>query len=267
MSSSILDNSPGSNVLFCAMPKSSKAVRVYEAAIAHYHPSIDAKKFGKTVRATIESSLLTHGFNRMWAAALTMRKTQGVTHFAMIHDDVGTGIGWCDVLLDEMESVGADMISAVVPIKDARGLTSTGIDNPENPFAPRRLTMHEVMKEDETFTKPEIILNTGLFLVDLRKDWCDKVCFRQTDRLAVTSDGQFVAQTAPEDWDFSRQVRALGGSLWATRKVKLFHERPEFCNSKAWGTMEVDTGDVKRMPEAGPPKTATEELSRVSGLG
>src|SRR5271169_2349317 len=73
------------------------------------------------------ASLLAHNFNRLWCAALNQREKLGLTHFAMHHADVAAPSGWLDTLVDEMHRVGADVLSCVIALKDARGLTSTAL--------------------------------------------------------------------------------------------------------------------------------------------
>ena len=229
-------------ILFVCMPRRGNGVGVYEAAVAHWQPVNSMEKTKKIVRATVSSSLLTHGFNKMWCAALTLRKEHGITHFGMIHDDIGAPVGWADVLMDEMEKFDADLVSAVVPIKDDRGITSTAIDTGDM-FSPTRLTMTEVFERDETFTESGLLANTGLWVCRIDRPWSEKVIFRQTDQMVKTDDGRFVARTSPEDWDFSRQLHQHGCKIYCTRKVQLFHERHEFHNKSPWGRWKTDQGD------------------------
>src|SRR6266404_8904723 len=70
-------------------------------------------------------SVLPTNFNRLWCDALNSRGEQGWTHFAMLHSDVEAEPGWLDTLIAEQQRVQADMVSAVIAIKDGRGLTST----------------------------------------------------------------------------------------------------------------------------------------------
>jgi hypothetical protein len=186
-----------------------------------------------------QASLLPLSFNLLWSQALDAFDKGEITHFAMLHDDVLPMNGWLDVLLTDLEWLEADIVSAVVPIKDGRGLTSTAIES-GNDWNPRRLTLKEVFEREETFTDPAILLNTGCWVCDLSRPWCDKVCFRQQDRIAKREGGRS-AETISEDWDFSRQVRANGGTrLFATRKVQLDHDRPEFTNRLVWGEWQTD---------------------------
>jgi hypothetical protein len=192
------------------------------------------------------ASLLPLSFNLLWTQALAARQLDGTTHFAMLHDDVLPAAGWLDVLLHELEWLEADIVSAVVPIKDHQGLTSTALETGDV-WNPRRLTMKEIFDRQETFTHDGILLNTGCWVCDLRKPWCDKVWFKQQDRVVKKDDGTYSAETISEDWDFSRQVRALGGiRLYATRKVQLDHDRSEFTNRYVWGTCETDPNHVPK---------------------
>jgi len=57
----------------------------------------------------------------------------------------------------------------------------------------------------------------------------------------VVEKGLYKAKTQSEDWHFSKQVRALGGSVWATRKVAVGHiGRADYMNNAVWGTEETD---------------------------
>ena len=72
-------------------------------------------------------SIATHTFNMLWAQAYNARRELGLTHFAMLHSDVHPDENWIDTLLDEMDRTGADVVSAIIAIKDCKGLTSTGL--------------------------------------------------------------------------------------------------------------------------------------------
>ena len=188
-----------------------------------------------------QASLLPLAFNLLWTQALNAAKCGELTHFAMLHDDVCPDPGWLDVLLSELEWREADIVSAVVPMKDGRGLTSTALDVTGDEWNPYRLTLAEAFDREETFTHPAILLNTGCWVCRLDRPWCRKVWFRQCDRTREEPDGNLSAQTASEDWNFSRDVRACGGTrLYATRKVRLDHERAEFTNRHPWGMWTRD---------------------------
>ena len=101
--------------------------------------------------------------------------------------------------------------------------------------------MHEIMKMEPTFTFPNILLNDGLMLVDLRKDWVNHIWFHFDDKITMYRGKRQVAMK-PEDWNFSRDARKLGATMYATREVRLTHHgQQSFPNSFAWGTHETDT--------------------------
>lgn len=206
------------------------------------------------IRAGSQSSLLCYGFNSLWAGALNARATMGVTHFAMIHADIVPEPFWLDILLEEMTRLSADVVSAVIPIKSTQGLTSTGIDNLYDPWHPRRLTMAEIMRLPETFNNcccletmpespddvPALLINTGLFLVDLRKAWVEEATFTIHDRIIKIGE-EYQAQVQSEDWVFSRFLADVGARVFATRKVKLTHVGEyAYPNDSAWGHWETD---------------------------
>ena len=216
-------------------------------------------------------SVLEHNFNVLWTNGLN-RRHNGLTHFAMQHNDVCPTAGWLDILMAEMDATGADMVGAVVPIKNDRGLTSLAVHHHEDLWTPRRLTMSEVFRLPATFRAEEVLwhgpaygqllLNTGLWLVKLG-DWCDRIVpstgqvptFRvQTRILNVRPGGKDrCPQFIPEDWDWSRQLQELGLTVAATRKVSLYHENPDYHTNGPWGTWNTDLGFYefnKRLREA-----------------
>jgi hypothetical protein len=175
----------------------------------------------------------------------------------MLHNDVVPEPGWLDILLDEMAAHDADLMSAVIPIKDPIcGLTSTGIDS-DNPFeVERRITMTELFELPETFTSVDcgygsdrLLVNTGCFVLDFTKDWRKftnpdgtlKLCFTSPDRIGRRADGQWECQHAPADWGFSRYLNSLGLKVMATRKVRVMHMGDMgYANDHAWGDWTTD---------------------------
>jgi hypothetical protein len=186
-------------------------------------------------------SLLAYGFNCLWVRALEQRP-HGCTHFLMLHADiVPIERDWLARLYQAMVAHDAQVLSAVVPLKDASGLTSTAYYAEGE--ALRRLTMHEVMAGAETFTAPDLLVNTGLLLVDLRKPWVEEICFTITDRIQKHADGSFAVHVLGEDYGFSLQARRLGIPLWATRAVPLSHAGLSwYPNFTAWGALSHDDG-------------------------
>jgi len=184
----------------------------------------------------IQSSLLALGFNKAWAAALDAE----AEFFLLLHDDLlPVTDHWPAVLFDELTTNKASMLSVVSPIKTADGLTSTALET-DDIWNPRRLSLAEVFARDETWTEPGLLVNTGLLLVDFRQDWVKGTCFTIRDRITVR-DGQRVAEAQPEDWDLTRQARAAGASIFATRKVVVQHVgHASYDTGSVWGTQETD---------------------------
>jgi len=187
-------------------------------------------------------SLLTGVFNQCWAQGLNARDDNQCDYFVMLHSDVVVKTpNWVDVLLDEMEKHRAKVMSAVIPIKNVLGHTSTGVDDPTDPWGTvRLLTMHEIMRLPVTGTRKNLVVNTGLMAVDFTEPWVEKICFHMHDKIEKVG-GRWRAKTIPEDWDFSRQCRDLGVEVWATRAVAVDHVgRAVYPNDAAWGLEETD---------------------------
>ena len=195
-------------------------------------------------------------FNLLWGAAMQLADQGIVTHAAMLHSDVQAEDYWLDKLLDEMEKSGADVVSAVIPLKGPEGVTSTAIDDPDNPWRPlRRLCMREIVSLPKTFSAEDagypnnaLLINTGCWLADLRKPFWretdeEGVCrfyFEQIDRLRHV-DGKWIIERQSEDWVASRMLAELGAVVRATYAVKVAHHgRAHWINQGAWGTWEED---------------------------
>jgi hypothetical protein len=190
-------------------------------------------------------SLLAMNFNALWCDMLNLREEGRVTHFLLLHADVVPETPqWLPRLLAEMQRVGADALSVIIPIKTEAGYTSTARDT--DPWRPQRYTMHEIMAKPETWTAPDLLANTGCLLVDVREPWVEGICFTIRDKIHRGPDGKWIQQTQPEDWDFSRQVRARGRSLWVTRTVAVRHMgNYPYPNDRAWGTESHDALNVE----------------------
>ena len=257
--------------IFVAQPLYSRTVH-YGAAEAF----LKASKTCRMVNKTDGSSLLARNFNLLFCHALEWRDRGQADYFAMIHGDVVPPVWWADVMIAEMERVGADVLSAVVPLKSEHGLTSTAIDRVALTdlelagdlagdgggyevedcthfwAVERRLTMTEVMGLPITFGAADVcpghalLVNTGLFVCNLHRNWYDNddFCFTIRDRIVrERQDGRVVKRTVqcvPEDWHFSREVQRHGGKVMATRIVPLFHDHERYNNHSAWGEWSWD---------------------------
>lgn len=186
-------------------------------------------------------SILTASFNALWCWALNARKVQPqpMTHFLMLHADirpmVNPGSNWFTTLLEEMEAIHAEVISQIVPIKDGRGLTSTAFDT--NQWAPMRLSLTQAMAFPKTWTCEGLLWNTGMMLVDLRKDWVENIHFEMSDGIRKNEEtGEFYPIIEPEDWNFSRKCRRLGVLGAVTRAVELDHHGTNaWSSTRVWG--------------------------------
>lgn len=199
--------------------------------------------------------------NILWVSALNKFEAGEITHFAMLHTDIVPVPGWLDLLIGEMEDTKADIISVPAPLKDNRGLTSSGIGDPNDRWGPfRRFTMRELVKlpatfgiEDTPHPDKYLLHNTGCWLLDLRNP-----IFRQTDERgylkavfnfpvgAVRTDKGWASLRESEDWYFSRMVHELGAKSLITRKVELFHMDGGrgYGNQDAWGDYKAGDEDT-----------------------
>ncbi len=208
----------------------------------------------QTLIQTKQLSALCWCFNWFWANALNDKT---VDYFLLIHADIVPVAPqkWISKLIAEAENAHADLFSVLSPIKNQDGLTSTALASAEHPHE-RRLTMTEAMQLPETFdaddvanvygwqsdTDTTMLVNTGLMLVDLRRNrakW-ETMWFKTVDRVEK-QNGKFVATFVPEDWDFSKQAHANGLRVAATRAVTLIHHGAiDYRNDAAWGTKAAD---------------------------
>lgn len=193
----------------------------------------------------ISTSLLTSAFNRCWVEALNKRddKPVGVTHFLLMHADiVPIEFNWLQQLWEEFSRNNCKVLSVAIPIKNDIGLTSIGMES-EDHWRPRRLTVTEILDMPVTWTSHTVLVNTGLLLVDFTEPWVEKICFTINDKIHKPN-GKWVTEVESEDWNFSRQCRALGIDLWVTRRVAVQHMgRSQWRNDLKWG-QPVDPGII-----------------------
>lgn len=235
--------SPSPARVFLALPTSNLQMQLGAAAAAFRHPVGDRELVESVAPESAASSLLAFCFNHLWCSALNQR--EAFTHFAMLHSDVEPEPFFLDVLVAEMRAVGADLLSVVTPIKTHHGLTSTAIDEEDDLYRPRRLTMAEIFALPETFSSKDLggkplLVNTGCWICRLDLPWIEELRFTVQDRI-VRRDGKLVAETVSEDHFFSREFARQGGKVFATRKVKVSHYGlVPFVNFRAWGSWTTD---------------------------
>jgi len=202
--------------------------------------------------AARQASGLTANFNNLFAAALNARRqTDRPVLFAMLHDDVQPRCEWwLDALIAELDAGPFDVVSAVVPIKDGRGVSSTGIGHPDpdqrwHPL--KRFTFRELDGMPGTFTAADVgfpgyplLVNTGCWVCRLG-EWAEPpFAFRFEDRIVRDGDG-YVAEFVPEDWAASRWWWERGLRVAATRSVPLTHWGDgAFVNDRPWGSYQTD---------------------------
>lgn len=220
-------------------------------------------------------SLLANGFNRFWVEALNARESFGITHFAMLHADIlPLNRNWLEVMLDEMETHNADLVSGIVAIKDGRGVTSTGWhpcvwpdDHPDleafraNGTRPdyakcfdnklvRHVCIDHLKELPPTFdcgaalADDYLLVNTGLWLADIRNPLFDKCWFEIRDWLVRDESGKLIPKVMPEDWHFSMQVADLGGKVMATQKTPVIH-----YGSEGFMTLRTDPETLQKLTE------------------
>ena len=234
-------------------------------------------------------------FNTLWTDAMNNYEAGKITHFAMLHGDITPDPSqrWLDILMDTMEERQAVLVSAVSPIKDGRGITSSGICDPANPWSSyRRFTSREILNElpkafDNRLAgypdKP-LLHNTGMWVCDLRHpvfrqtnpDGSLKMFFRFPERVIRGEDGQWVKQQESEDWLFSRELWEAGvTNTWITSEPKLTHHgRIGFQNWTEFGQFtagDENTAHLWRKDLEAKPLALTQllefELGKKCNLG
>jgi hypothetical protein len=210
-----------------------------------------------------EASLLAYNFNLLWCHALN---EPSLRYCAMVHADVAPEGGWLDVLIDEIAEHDADIISAAIPIKDPRGLTSCGIGYPDEKrwrVPVKRFTLAELHELPRTFSATDagypdypLLMNTGCWLADLQteravhwykrdSDGSLRIHFAIRDEIAWSSSngntGGWGVHTQSEDWFWSHRIWQAGLHARVTRAIKIHHVGKFFyTNDRVWGSVAED---------------------------
>lgn len=240
-------------------PQVTEQARVF-IAVPTYNGWVRMEAFRGLMLATSNSriyhqfnkaSLLANGFNRLYATAWNTRRLMPWSHWCLHHADIEAPEFFLDVMLEEMDRVGADVLSCAVAIKDGRALSSTGTVQANGNI--RRLTLKEVHRLPETFSAADLpaigidtplVVNTGLMLVRMDRPWSKKVCFRIGDAMREDDNGDLHPIGLPEDWGFSVWANEQGLRLFCTRKLLIRHHGEwswsNECPADGW---ETDLGD------------------------
>lgn len=207
--------------------------------------ALQATKEHQVLFSKADSSACTMMFNMLLLQALELHAQGKIDYFLLWHSDIVPEAYFIDKMMKIMIEKKAEVLSAIVPIKDEKGLTSTALDEPVGDvplkWRPRRLTMAEIMQREPTFTDPKLLVNTGLLLIDLSTAWAKEIYFHFDDAI-IWHHGKRLPVLEPEDWMFSRDARRMGcKSMWVTREVNLRHMGDSaFPNDQAWGSMQTD---------------------------
>lgn len=216
-------------------------------------------------------SLLNTNCNELLEQAWNNRQRHGIDWFCMLHSDIDADNGWVDTLIAEAEKHSADLISAISPIKNGEGISSTAISTEVAPHGHAgRLTMRQVNHETfpetfdasmaadalaelpEPFGVPDLPrrglwLNTACMAFRLDRPWRfktranpDGIVFQTLNYFE--EEGNCIRHRAvSEDWLFAESIIQQGGRCFATTKVKLNHRGSHnYPNYSAWGSVPND---------------------------
>lgn len=228
--------------VFCCMPSSGKCDT--EAAASHY--ALPTRGKTNIIPGHSFSSLLAKGHNDLWGAAIHYARNGIITHYLNHHADIEIRThGWLDVMIEEMNRTGAAILSVCQPIKANVRVLGTEVSTAlptDDPWRYRKLTWDEIADLPPTFTLPNLLVNTGLLLIDVRRQefWQKndrgeyKFYFTINDRIIDGPDGVPVAQYQPEDYNFSAICHEAGLPVYATRVIDCLHYgRVGFSNQPA----------------------------------
>lgn len=199
-------------------------------------------------------SLLAMNFNGLLCSALN--QTPACDYFLLHHNDIGIGpdaCGWLDYMIEQIQEHKAAALSLVVPIKDGRGMTSTGLlKRTHGKREHRRIVVKELDGLPDTFDVKDVAklfdaetpedclmtVNTGVLLLDLKqiRPHIEKLCFTIRDKITIREDGLAAVHVWPEDWNFSEAAHDLGLHVIANKNVPLTHKgNLGFMTGARWG--------------------------------
>jgi hypothetical protein len=189
-----------------------------------------------------KGSLLCLAFNQLLAEALNKKDEGDITHMLMCHADVAAQQGFANVLYRIMRERGDTVVSAVVNIKEPeRRRTSCAVGNRHDHFDIRRyIETTDRLSMPETFCTADVaredgeilLVNTGMWLADLRSEFWDSFEFSFTDRIMRNpATGKRQAFCVPEDWNLAYQMDEAGVPYSASWKIVTRHFGPSVWNS------------------------------------
>lgn len=194
------------------------------------------RKIDIVARREIRMSSIVGGFNNLWIEAINLRNEGKVDYFAMQHNDIEPESWWLDTLMAEMTSRNAGLISVVSPIKSHdRKLTTNAWGCEDDIWARRLITVEEMRRFPSTFAPEQVcepgqvmLINTALWLADIRSPVWDDFVFKQYARFVPGEDGRLECELMPEDWELAHFCHSRKIPYLVTTKVKLKHFGMEY---------------------------------------
>lgn len=218
---------------YLAMPRFGRVD--FAAAAAMLSPNDHTYPEGYRVRvvggSSVDTGVAEYSFNQMWSRALDLRDSGEATHFAMLHSDIEPiDPAWLNRLYMEMVDHHLVAVSAVVPIKNDSGNTSTAIGDEVDPWHVLRYVRTDQRPHlPVTFTGEDVcergevlLINTGCLLIDMRPELWDDFEWKMRTRIRRTQRGR-VCEMHSEDWEMSYHIHNSGARYGATWSVRLKH--------------------------------------------
>jgi hypothetical protein len=88
----------------------------------------------------------------------------------------------------------------------------------------------------EGLPREALLVNTGLMVLRLDRPWADERLWFDDLNAIVRVDGQLRPVCKSEDWYFSHRVAQEGGSVMATKTIRLVHRGTcDFPSDQIWG--------------------------------
>lgn len=244
--------------ILIGVPSSSESVSAATLESLQYSASFRDNDIVTSIQGL---SLLARNFNLLFLKAIKYQ----MDYFILLHADVGVtykgALGsWVDVLIKLAVDGGFSAVSAVCPIKNHEGYTSTGmIADKRNAHGIRRLTMTELKGMPRVITRDMLcdklgldrkiagamLINTGCLLMDCKAfasmRWPG---FQICDMIEWSKRGTPRCYTLPEDWAFSAWMHEHGVPYVATTAVNIVHYGGTAYSTqgKPWG-VEHDSGE------------------------
>jgi hypothetical protein len=195
-----------------------------------YRCTLGETCYVSVLKATSSFSSMT--FNLAFAEMLQRRDAGRCDYFAMVHSDVAAEAGWLDRMLAEMHAADAGLISAVMPIKEPGGRTSTAIGVAGNRWVAKRfLSLDDLAKLPPTFGPEHVcepgevlLVNNGCMVARADLPCWDSWEFNTYSRIVKRPDGGRHVEGRSEDYEMSHHIHDAGVRYVATYAVSVGHQ-------------------------------------------